>query len=155
MRRLAVQVATLADAAALAPNLRAADVAEVAAASGSTPLEALENGVRHSDLPRVILDAQGPIAIFGAVVFDDNGASPWLLGSDRIQEHRREFLERSRHYFARLRAPFLYLANYIDERNTLHVRWIKWLGFTIAGRVPDYGAERRPFLFFEWRRPSV
>jgi hypothetical protein len=40
------------------------------------------------------------------------------------------------------------LFNLVDERNTLHIRWIQWCGFTFVNRHPALGAEQRPFLEF-------
>lgn len=151
---LNIRTACQRDAELLAPRLRREDRAEIAAASATPPLLALTRGLEWSASPQTIEDETGPIAMFGIVGSHRNG-SPWLLGSERIRLHRREWVERSRQVFADLRAPYDYLSNWIDERNGLHIRWIRWLGFSIVGRDPVYGAQRRPFLFFEWHSPNV
>jgi hypothetical protein len=40
------------------------------------------------------------------------------------------------------------IGNVIDERNRVHLRWLKWMGFTFVQRIPEYGVQHRPFLEF-------
>ena len=42
------------------------------------------------------------------------------------------------------------LYNFIDARNTLHIKWLKWCGFTFIQKHYDYGYEKR--LFYEFVR---
>ena len=153
--RLTVRQADEADAADLAPRLRAADLAEIAAASGRPPLEALLDGVAWSADPHAVVEAGSPIALFGVVDQGDGVGSPWLLGSDRVAANWFTFARLSRDGFERVRAPWSRLTNAVDDRNALHKRWLSWLGFEFVRLEPRYGVAELPFWIFEWRLHSV
>ena len=38
--------------------------------------------------------------------------------------------------------------NYVDERNTTSIRWLKHLGFVLIKRIEDYGVGKKPFYEF-------
>lgn len=86
-----------------------------------------------------------PIALFGLVPGRSYDV-PWLLGSDRILAHWREFARRSRTELDRLRRGRP-LSNHVDARNIVHVRWLRWLGAQILPAEP-YGLRRLPFYPF-------
>ena len=151
--KLLVREAEFGDAELLAPRLRAADRQEIAAASGEHPLTALHHGFSLSEPAFTIEGPDGLAGMFGVVPSGQIGV-PWLLGSDDIRKHRREFLERAPLWFKAVSCTYAHLANWIDERNELHIRWIRWLGFSITGRDPHFGHEGRPFLYFEWHYNS-
>lgn len=126
-----VRPATEADAIELAPRLRAADKAEIAAASGREPIEVLKEGVKLSSEVYAIERAEvGVIALFGVAP----GSAPkmgvvWLLGSDALLDIRTTFLRHSREWLEQLFSNYDYLANAVYAANTAHVRWLRWLGF--------------------------
>ncbi|HVJ44378.1 MAG TPA: phage protein Gp13 family protein [Dongiaceae bacterium] len=74
----------------------------------------------------------------------------WMLASPDIAspEIRREFIQRSREMCDRLHERYTVLTNYIDARNTLHLRWLKWCGFEIVNTVQEFGHGRLPFHEF-------
>ena len=76
-----------------------------------------------------------------------------MLGSDRIRgkDIRVEFARKSKGYVLRMSKEFPILENYVDARNTLAKRWLKWCGFTIEPPV-EYGPEGLPFHLFHMRR---
>jgi hypothetical protein len=137
------------DAEYIAQNMRADDVREVQAASGLDPLSALH---RSRELSEILCTVQGryPAALFGVVPVDDLSGIVWLLGTDELVRNplRSEFIRQGRDFFDRLHAfrPLLY--NCVDERNTVHIRWLKWMGCNFIKRHSTYGVEQRPFLEF-------
>ncbi len=113
----------------LIDNMRQADRDELAA-RGKTPKEALVKAVRlkNEQTMRVIQDSSGtPLAIFG--VNYEGGV--WMLGTDGLLDHKREFLRRSRPYVKALKKRYGTLWNSVYIHNTVHVRWLKWLGATL------------------------
>jgi hypothetical protein len=147
--RLIVRPADLEDAESLAPRLRQADANEIAACSGRPAIEALRDGVAWSADPCAVIEAGSPIALFGVVDQGDGSGSPWLLGSDRIVANWFEFARRSSVELARVREPWPFLWNYVHDENTLHKRWLGWLGFDFVHLEPHYGVARVPFWRFE------
>ena len=67
----------------LAAKMRQADVKEVLASNGSSPLEALQKGFEASK-PQSIIYKGELIGMFGCAHIDDLIGSPWMLGSDKI-----------------------------------------------------------------------
>lgn len=149
LNRLIVSPSCPEDAIALASNLRQADQDEIAAASGLSPLMALQQGLEVTDDPYTVTRAGQPLAIFGVAPMGGTVGAPWMLASDGIRAHYREFLRRSREEFERIREPYTYLFNYSDARNTLANDWLRWLGFTFI-RVEPYGVAQLPFWRFEY-----
>lgn len=72
----------------------------------------------------------------------------WLLGTEGIKMHSIEFLRKSREWVSRLHEEFPVLYNDIDSRNTVHIRWLQWLGFKFINELPSYGYEGRLFYHF-------
>lgn len=62
--------------------------------------------------------------------------SVWLLGSPGIQDIRYTFLRQCRHWTSVLHRDYDVLWNWADARNTVHVKWLKWLGFRIIQTAP-------------------
>lgn len=147
MSRLTVADARPADAQSLAPRLRQADLAEIAAATGERPEVALHRGIVASAAPRTVLAAGVPIAIFGVVNCGGGVGSPWLLGSDAMLTHWFECARRSREEIEYMRAEWPRLENYVDARNAIHIRWLQWLGAKLHGPY-THGVARLPFWSF-------
>jgi hypothetical protein len=149
---LSVRDAEMKDAVILAPKLRMADRREIQAMTGETPYVALKRSIAQSDPCYAILDyADRVIALFG-VVPDINQAkvgSIWMLGSPEITRHSMHIIRHSKTWVDRLQDKYLILWNYVDARNEVHIRWLKWCGFVFIKRIEDCGVEHRPFFEFE------
>lgn len=142
-----VRAYTPRDLLPLTRTLRRADLAEIAAHSGLSPHAAILRGVCASEVVCTIVGLKGePVGVFGV------GAAGclWMLGSDALAQGRlgRQFLRECRSYVDILQRGYPLLFNVIDARNTVHIRWLRWMGCTFIRRIPAYGAEQRPFLEF-------
>lgn len=115
---------------------RPADMDEVWASHRMTVRKALEHGLKVGRSYAVLMD-DDPVLIFGAVPFSILGGIGvvWALGS-RAMERRdvqREFLRYSRDVLEVVRGWFpTMLYNFVDVRNAGAIRWLRWMGFTIA-----------------------
>lgn len=149
---IVVRPAHIVDAAELALKLRQADLQEIKSAVGEDPLVLLEQSIAWSDpCFSIIGEGSNPIAIFG-VVPDSCAADVgriWFLGSDELIHHSITFLRYSREWIDRLHERYPTLWNYVDARNEVHIRWLKWCGFAFLRRIEEYGVEQRPFYEFE------
>ena len=145
------------DGSRILPLLRPEDIREVEAVTGSPPAPILmEHAIASSDRAWTLTDSGGrPAAILGTQpVFDQPSMGyVWMVGTDLLRSHRIEFLKGSRKNLLEVYGPYDLLTNYVDERNELHVSWLKWLGFSIIGRLEAYGAQGRPFLHFVGIKP--
>ena len=146
-----VRLATIQDAHSLAKDLRPEDEAEIRAMSGQEPLRALLHGIQFSDVPLAIQDDDGTtIGLFGVVTTQQKPrvGAVWLLASPKLLKYSRRLARESRRWVQTLQQNYDVLFNLVDERNTIHIRWIQWCGFTFVNRHPTLGAEQRPFLEF-------
>jgi hypothetical protein len=141
--------ATLEHAADLAPRLRAADRQEIEAMSGRDPAEALAHSIgRGLWSEALMIDGQvEALGGLGTVSMLFGPGVPWLMGSDRLTERARWFLRESRRQVARMRETYGELVNWVDARNTLSVRYLERLGFTIDPAAP-FGIAGLPFHRF-------
>jgi len=140
------------DIPAVAQNMREEDVAEVLAAEGLPPNQALLFCFMAGKPCMTICKADGtPIAMWGVTPDAGEVGRVWMLGTDELVANRQirlRFLREVRAYLQELFKTYSVLWNCVDARNTVHVRWIQWMGFTFVAEHPNYGAEGRLFLEF-------
>ena len=125
--------------AKIAPYLRQADVDELKALSGVSP----EIGVAYS----IASSQKGYAAYYDGTltaIFGISNGLIWLVGTDAITKHPITFFRTSKQIFHELTKGHNYLHNYVDARNKLHLRWLKWIGFTIE-EAQILGVENRLF----------
>lgn len=145
-----VRPAVVSDASALAPKLRAADLLEIAAHSERSPEAILREGIEAGQSYAVELASGEVCALFGvAPTPEAKLGAVWLLGSDSLLSIRLTFLRHSRTWLRTLFEKYELLGNLVDERNTVHVEWLRWLGFRFLRRVP---LGRKGETFFEFVR---
>ena len=145
------RAAKITDATQLSPRLRQDDLNEIQARSGRDPKIVLLEGVVLSSPCYAIIGNSGAVeGLFGVSPIDEFSGSVWLLGSEALATPplSKQFLRESRRFVDVLHLRYPILTNLIDERNTLHIRWLQWLGFTFFHRHAHYGFEQRPFLEF-------
>lgn len=135
----------------VAPILRAEDKAEIDAAVGMGYVEVLTFSMSRSPIALTIVDAdEEPFAMLGATQNPQVSGygHPWLLSSDYLFQAKTPFIRQSRMWCALIEQPFHIVSNVVDERNTKHVRWLKWLKYSFIQRHPEYGVQKIPFLEF-------
>jgi hypothetical protein len=136
----------------LAPRLRQADLDELKAATSEQPIDILRTGAFYSRPAVTIIGNNGYVAgMFGVVPQRDGSGVVWMLGSDEITKPplSRQFIRECRTFVKVLERGYTELHNVIDERNTVHRRWLEWIGFEFTNRIEKYGVEGRPFLEFK------
>lgn len=148
--------ATLDHAEAIAATARQADREELWAASRSEPLEAMVRGLESTPESWTAIYEGEPACMFGAWPFSALGgiAAAWMIGSRVLDRHgaQRDLLRLSRpvvQYMGDQYPALLY--NFVDERNTSAIRWLRWLGFEFAEAIP-YGVDGLPFLPFYMKK---
>lgn len=134
----------------IAANLRAQDMDEVRASSALPPREALFASVAVSSHAYVVEGRDGaPVAAFGAAPHALPGVGiVWMLGTDGIRRESYSIARATRRYFEELNQAYWMLWNYIDGRNSLSMRWLRWGGFELLAEHPNHGPEGRTFYTF-------
>lgn len=149
---LVVRASVWHDPIGMAERMRIEDKAEVVAASGHTPLQALAHAFLNSEECYTVDFNGKPSAMFGCVPSEaDTGVrlgTIWLLGTDDIPLFTWPFLRNSRTWLDRVCEGFDIVGNFVDERNKQHVKWLRWLKFTFVARHPEFGHLGLPFLEF-------
>lgn len=129
----------------LGPNLRQADKDEIFASTGvDDPAKNLESGLWNSDTCWTVTLEDEPIAIFGVTGDEDKTANVWMLGSDKIEDIRWQFLRESKTWLKKISKDYDMLWAFADARNIKHTDWYKWLGFEVTTTKP-YGPMDLPF----------
>jgi hypothetical protein len=135
---------------ALAPRLRAADLAEMEAATGLEPLAGLRSACALSDALYAIEDDDGDmLALFGVASGNAFGLPevgvPWLLGTDAlVTTHRRWLLRNTARIVSIEDHRWTRYFGAVDARNSVHVRWLRWAGFLVMPAAP-FGSRNLPF----------
>ena len=135
----------------MAPQVRKADADECWAAAHKTPIESLIGGLQASEKCFTVLHEDRPIAMFGVVA--RGPASPdfprigivWMLGTDEVIDLWRAFGRWSKVWLGEVAYGYDALMNYVDARNTRHLRWLHWLGFETVKVHNGHGPEKLPF----------
>lgn len=138
------------DATYLAPRLRIEDVREVQAL-GDTPLQALQVGLTgHSCLSIVNHGGEvvGMCGINHIPAYGPLQAAVWLLASPGLVTIQREFMRQTRPVLDAFHASYPLLWNLVDARNEVHIRWLRYFGFTFLHLHPHVGPEGLPFYEF-------
>lgn len=154
--RVEVVPATREHGVAVAANMAAADVAEVWAQAAATPLQAVEISLAGSHLAWAgVIDGE-TACLFGLAAHAPAAgeACPWLLATPLIYRHRTAFLRRSKRFIRRFLTLHSRLSGHVDQRHTLSVAWLRWLGFTLAPPSP-HGWLGLPFHRFELAREDT
>ena len=150
MSRLTYRLTLIPDCYYVAQRMRSADRDEVASC-GRTPIRCLLNGYIYGHKCITILIDGIPIAICGTVISnakEPKAASIWLLGTDGITEHKRLFIENSKAYLDYLCEGYDLVWNYVDARNRVHIRWLRWLGFVFIRSTTDKSIDGTSFYEF-------
>lgn len=152
-----IRPATVADAISLAPRLRKADLDEMKAITSVPPEVALTEGVK-TGTETFAAERDGlVVALFGIHHFpglNEQEATVWMLGSDDALRDKPAFLRVARDFLKRAHQRFPLLWNVIDCRNTVHINWLKRMGFIAIRKHEHLGIEQRPFFEFIRIDPS-
>ena len=79
--------------------------------------------------------------MFGVAPRDEDIGFIWLLGTDEIKDISWQFLRESREWLEKISSPYKMVCNMVHEENTVHIKWLKFLGFTFLKHT-------KPFIEF-------
>lgn len=138
MRYLApIYCAELAVEKAAGLVLRDADIEEIRASSRMNPEEALAFSLRTSSEAYLIMDDDTVIGACGVAPWE-NIHSPWMLAADALNEKPMVFLRTAKPLVNWWRDRYTNLANFVHSKNTVSIKWLKWLGFRVLEDAPVF-----------------
>lgn len=139
------------DARVLANHLRPEDYREVRALRDGNMSDLLVMSIASSDPCYSAFTSGGALAmIFGVAPHptEDKTGIVWLLGTTDMAQLHYRFLRESKSWLDRLFGDrYEILFNIADKRNTLHLDWLRWLGFKFMKEIPA-GRNRELFIEF-------
>lgn len=133
-----IVTATPDHAKAMAPNVRSAEIQEIADASGLGPEQQLLADLSRSSVAWAwIID--GEVAcMFGVIApsLVDATSYPWFLTTPLVEKHSRAFARACRTLLPELLAHHPRMVGMVDARYLMSIRWLGWLGARIAAPAP-------------------
>ena len=136
------------DCREIAPLMREQDVKEVMYSHGLSPLKSLQESYRLSQVHNSIIHEDGSVVGMFGVADAGAYASPWLLGTDKIIDTRKEFIPQAIEWVNRMSDKYPLMFNFVHEDNTVSIRWLKSLGFEFIKLDKEYGVGKQPFYQF-------
>jgi hypothetical protein len=122
------------DIVRFAPLLRSADIREIEASVGTAPEEALKQSISESTVTRAVYSVpdNAPLAIFGIGPADTGVGVPWMVGTDASSRYSKSLVKEGRRWLDQWNEVYPILTNIVDARNTVHLRWVRHMGFTLC-----------------------
>lgn len=121
----------------IASHMRIEDVAEVVAAGSATPYDSLVQSVGHSKACCVALYKGIPLSIFGLGKMTHlSDGLIWMLGTNYVRDYPKEIMHYTRRVLKEMHNECPVLYNYVHARNTVSIKWLASLGFTIEDPEP-------------------
>lgn len=124
-------------------NMRQVDQWEIWHSSRRGAHEVLRDSVGQSFVVRTIERGGIPVAIFGLAPLPA-GACPWMLGTDDLARCTG-LLRECRVIVNDWAYRHTYLTNAVWSKNHVHIKWLRWMGFTFDGEDTRNG---ETFLHF-------
>ena len=127
--------------------LRPADAREITTVTGLPVNLAFRKCVADSKVWTKIACKFGQFLMAFGLSEHDGWGIPWMVASPRALKHTKELLRLSDSILQEMLDEFPVLFNFIDSRNTKHIRWLNHMGFHFAHEytLPVDGI---PFLYF-------
>ena len=129
----------------VASNLLPDDHREVVDGYGVDPLEAIpEEALRSFCISFTVPDGRTA----GLAGIGENGAV-WMLCTPAIHDFPVLFARQAKRFIDSRAESILW--NYVDKRNKVHIRLLKFLGFDFHEEV-EFGPNNLPFIYFtKWQ----
>ena len=133
----------------LSERVREVDKQEIWSSGRYTPIKALLKGFEISgDHCYTLLLSEKVVGIFGVSKVQEDTGIVWLIGSDDMTKHKKDFYKVSKKYLKLFLHEFKTVFNYVDNRNKTTARWLQKLGFNLITREPEFGVDKIPFNLF-------
>jgi hypothetical protein len=144
-----IRKAKTGDGVSIGPRLRKADLKEIEAYSKLDPGTLIEDTIKIYGSSTYTIEHKGlPIGLFGVVPSTKIAGVIWMVGSDDIVSLKIPFLRNCRFWVEAFSELYPILFNVVSKANTLHIDWLKWLGFKFMEEHKEYGLNKEPFIEF-------
>lgn len=121
----------------LISEMRATDRAELWALNRADPATAVRQSVDQSHTKTAAVDDDGLVCIFGVakpeIALGGSGII-WLLGTDRMQNHKATLLRESRQFVKAMLKHYDRLENVVWDGNMPSIMYLEAVGFKLSKR---------------------
>lgn len=133
--------------AELSVTMRQEDKDEIWHLARSTPDKALRQGFEISSYCITTLLDDKVVAIAGISGEKGGVGIPWMLASPLLTKIRKPFLREVKVYMEEMSQGYTSMYNMAWAKNTEHLTWLRWLGFTFLPAKPQ-GPDGELFIEF-------
>lgn len=149
------RLATREDAIRLSQNLRKEDLEEIEHGTGLPPQTALLYCLSVSNIAHAVIKEDRIVALFGIAEEPHWDSSrgrglPWMLASPELPSIRKSFLRECKGFVQGWLEYHGELEGHAWSKNTVHIQWLKWLGFQFDEPKP-YGINNELFTRFHMK----
>lgn len=130
----------------LSETMREEDRLEIWHLARVSPREGLLSSFMLSASCKTVLSDGQVVAIFGCGRAGEVGV-PWMLASPLLVTIKKTFLRECRKFLEEMSEGCKVLRNYAWSKNTVHIRWLQWLGFKMMPGVP-MGPDQEVYIPF-------
>jgi hypothetical protein len=136
------------DAIYFAANLRPADALELQTAHPHEELvDVLNDAIRQGESFTLQFGEAAPCILFGIVKYTDIIGIIWMVATRSITGHALSILREASMWIDSWKARYGVLANYVELRNELHIRWLTILGARFTKKLQRNGVDVFLFTF--------
>ena len=132
---------TLEAAKEVASNMRADDLRELVDGYGEDPLKYLTMEAQRG----ICVYFQVPNGRIAGMAGVEKDGLIWMLCTNAINDYPLTFAREAKRWIESRQEPLLW--NYMDPRNEVHKKLLKFLGFNFLRKVP-FGPNQLPFIEF-------
>ena len=129
-----IRAARIRDAEKFAQLLREADKREIIARTDMDIETALGRSIFESDEAFVASRPDGTLlALYGVGGCGElpRLGIPWMVGTDAMLSYRKALIRDARKWIEKKLDTYTILSNHVDSRNTVHINWLKHMGFNV------------------------
>jgi hypothetical protein len=116
--------------------MRQEDKDEIWHLARKTPEEALRDAYDTCPYNRAVLLEGRVVCIFGIGGEKGGVGVPWMLASPLLTKIKKPFLRECKAWLDEMSEGYTSLYNAAWSKNTVHIQWLRWLGFEIKPAVP-------------------
>jgi len=86
----------------------------------------------NSEIYGIVDDDNNFVGFYGVRKISEDVAEICLLSTDKLKLNGVSFLLQARKYIELWKIKYKKLQNFVYKKNTLAIKWLKWLGFTLV-----------------------
>lgn len=126
-------------------NLRTADISEGLALWGVDPRVYLPLHYAPEETYALLTNEGEPVGLAGVSPWTTPDVGQiWMVSTPELLKYKTQFLRESREFIEASNEKYDVLFNYVDARQEVHLRWLKWNGFKGILK-PKFGVSGLPF----------